>query len=107
MKKHEGELTFHARTKEGGVCLYIATSNGLVYLIDNDRSSNKLSPYMNKFGETFNKTSKRWDNFYIDEEGGGTHVYEELKRIYMNNLVPNEIVSERGKTDSVFRLRFL
>jgi hypothetical protein len=25
----------------------------------------------------------------------------------MNNLVPNEIVSERGKTDSVFRLRFL
>jgi hypothetical protein len=62
---------------------------------------------MNKFGETFNKTSKRWDNFFIDEVGGGIHIFEEYKKLYMNYMIPNEIVKERTISDTVYRLRHL
>ena len=62
---------------------------------------------MNKFGETFNKNSKKWENFYLDEEGGGKQAYEELRKIYMNFSIPNEVVKERSMKDSVYRLRIL
>jgi hypothetical protein len=40
-------------------------------MIDNDRAIYKSSPYVNKYGETFNMKHKKWDNFYLDEENGG------------------------------------
>jgi hypothetical protein len=70
-REREGELTYHTRLAEGGTCLFISTNTGDIVLIDGDRSSHKQSPYMNKFGESFNKQSKRWENFYIDETTGG------------------------------------
>jgi len=71
MRPEEGELTFHTRVNEGGQCLFLSTSSGGIYLIDEDRSAPKNSPYMNRYGETFNKTSKRWDNYFLDSENGG------------------------------------
>ena len=84
MRKNEGELTFHARTKEGGQCVYLLCSTGQIFYIDKDRSCDKPSPYMNKFGETCKKNTKRWDNFYFNEEYGGKQALDDIKRIYMN-----------------------
>lgn len=87
--------------------MFISTSNGHVIMIDGDRSASRQSPYMNKFGETFNKSSKRWENFFIVEEGGGKQAYEELKKLYLSFSIPNEVVKERSLKDSVYRLRIL
>ena len=70
MKGGEGELSFHSRRCEGGKCLYLQTSNGKIILLDDDKSSQRASPYVNKFGETFSASSKRWDNFHLQTGTG-------------------------------------
>ena len=74
-------------------------------MIEKDRSCKKNSPYLNKFGETYNEHTKKWDNFYLDQSTGGLHIYEEYKKMYMNFSIANEIIKERGMSDVVFRLR--
>jgi len=39
MREREGELTYHARTVESGVGLYISTHSGMIIMIDEDRSA--------------------------------------------------------------------
>ena len=53
MKQSEGELSYHARMCEGGNAIYLSTSTGAIILIEEERSSQRASPYINKFGETF------------------------------------------------------
>ncbi len=57
MRAGEGQLTFHTRTCEGGVSLFMNTSNGKFLLIEGDRSCYKNPVYMNKFGETYSEKS--------------------------------------------------
>ena len=84
MRNKEGELTYHSRLCEGGSSIFISTETGQLVLIDNDRASFRRSPFINKYGETYNMKSKKWDNFYLDEANGGKHVYDEMRKIYMN-----------------------
>ena len=105
MRDREGELTYHTRLYEGGISLYISTSSGDIIMIDGDRSASKPSPYMNKFGESFNKSSKRWENFYLDEVGGGKLYYDDFKKKFMNFEIPNIVIQERSNKDYLFRLR--
>jgi hypothetical protein len=53
MKPSEGELSYHARMCEGGNAIYLSTSTGAIILIEEERSCQRPSPYVNKFGETF------------------------------------------------------
>jgi hypothetical protein len=107
MKNLEGECSFHARTCESDEAMFIQTSNGKIIIIENERSCPRTSPYMNKFGETFNDKSKKWDNFYMDSTSGGNLIYEGYKKMYMNFNVANEIIKNRSMQDTVFRVRAL
>jgi hypothetical protein len=55
MKPLEGELSHHARTCEGGSSIYLSVSNGAIIIVEEERSSQRASPYTNKFGEAFGK----------------------------------------------------
>ena len=68
-------------------------------MIENDRSAQRNSPYMNRFGETFSERSKKWDNFYMEENTGGKALYEEFRKMYMSFAVANEIVKDRSQRD--------
>ncbi|CDW74007.1 zinc finger family protein [Stylonychia lemnae] len=107
MRNKEGELTFHTRTCEGGVSLFLQCSDGKLVLIEGDRSCQKSSPYINKFGESYSLQSKRWDNFFMDETTGGSVILEEYKKLYMNFKIGNEIMKERSQSDYVWRLRVI
>jgi len=109
MKVNEGELSFHSRTCEGGNSLFLCTTNGKVILIDDERSSQRQSPYVNKFGETFSASSKRWDNYTLQSNStagsGQTSFYEEYRKMYVNFSLPNEVIKDRGMSEVVWRLR--
>ena len=96
MKEREGELSYHSRVEEGGIGIFICISDGQIILIDHDRITFKQSPYINRYGETFNAQHKKWDNFYVDEESGGKMRYDEIKRMYVNFKKEKEVVKERS-----------
>lgn len=61
---------------------------------------------MNKFGETFSSSSKRWDNYHLQNGQNGTpNVYDEYRKFYMNFTLPNEIIKDRSMAEVVWRLR--
>lgn len=98
----EGELSYHARKAEGGCSLFIVPSTSEVILVDCGRITHFDSFYRNLLGETFSKTStKKWENFYMDEKSGGTRIFENLKKLYVSNKVPQKIMELRQKGDSV------
>eukprot|EP00347_Sterkiella_histriomuscorum_P017752 403348132 len=107
MRDMEGDLTFHSRTCEGGMSLFINISSGKIVFIEGDRSCQKNSPYINKFGETYSNSSKKWDNFYLDESTGGAQIYEDYRKMYMNFTISNEIIKYRSSNDYVWRLRMV
>ncbi len=107
MKPNEGELTYHARTCEGGASIYLSTTNGKVILIEDERSCQKQSPYVNKFGECFSLSSKKWDNYHMvpQHQPGVFSHYDSLGKAYMNFSLANEIIKDRSIADVVWRLR--
>ena len=71
-------------------------------LVDNGRIANFDSFYRNVLGETFSRTStKKWENFYMDEKSGGARIFENLKKLYVANKVPQKVMELRLKGDSV------
>lgn len=106
MKPNEGELSFHARTCEGGSSIFISTSNGEIVLVEDGRTSKRNSPYMNKFGETYSKKSHKWENFSLQNSssGGSINLYEELRRLYVNFRISNEVIKDRSMSDTVWRV---
>jgi hypothetical protein len=65
MKAHEGELSFHTRMCEGNSAIFICTTKAQIILVEEERSCQKPSPYVNKFGETFSSSSKKWENYHL------------------------------------------
>ncbi len=104
MRFREGELTYHSRVCEGGIGFFITTQSGSLILIDGDTSCKWNSPYKNKFGETYSDRCKKWENFYLDETGGGQSHYNELKQLYMRFETANEIMNIRSKQEKIWRL---
>ena len=51
MKINEGELSYHARTSEGGCSAFIIPSTAEIFLVDEGRSCLSESFYRNKLGE--------------------------------------------------------
>lgn len=76
------------------------TSSGKFLLVESERSCAKNSAYMNKFGETYSEQSRRWDNFYLDDQA-----YEELRKMYMSFKVCNDVLTARSVSDYVLRTR--
>jgi hypothetical protein len=98
MKPSEGELSYHTRICEGGNAIYLSTSTGAIILIEEGRSSQRPSPYANKFGEAFSKQSKKWDNFHLQNSaaGGEINYYEDIRRMYSNFSIANEVLKDRS-----------
>jgi hypothetical protein len=71
----EGELNYHARTKEGGACAFILPSTGEIWLIDEGRVCSRKSFYRNKVGEVYEKYSEtkknKWNSYRVTQETGG------------------------------------
>ena len=106
MKSHEGELSFHTRICEGGSAIFLCTTNGKIILLEGERASQRQSPYMNKFGETFGSSSKRWDNYILQNGQGGTvNLYDEFRKYYVNHTLANEVIKDRSMADVIWRLR--
>jgi hypothetical protein len=106
MKNGEGELSFHARTCEGGSTLFLCTTNGKVILVDQERSSQRTSPYVNRFGEPFSSSSKKWDSYQLqDGQNGTANVMEEFRWMYLNFTLSNEVIKDRSMSEVVWRLR--
>ncbi len=94
----EGELSYHARHWEGGSSAFLLPSTAEVLLIDDGRICNFDSFYRNRLGEVFSaETTKKWENFYTNEETGGTKVLEILRRLIVQSELPNFVVQERQK----------
>jgi len=53
-------------------------------------------------GETFSEHStKKWENFFLDEKTGGTRILENLKKLYVANKIGQKVMELRIKNDSV------
>ena len=107
MKAGEGELSFHTRTCEGGQCLFLCTTNGKVIMIEEERSCQRPSPYINKFGETFSSSSKKWESYQIPSAMPGQGFYEEYKKMYMNFSIANEVIKDRSMAEVLWRMRVI
>jgi hypothetical protein len=81
-------LSYHARTAEGGCSIFVVPSTAEVMLVDSGRITRFDSFYRNALGETFSMNStKKWENFYMDEKSGGYRIFENLKKLYIANKV--------------------
>ena len=49
--------------------------------------------YRNNLGEVFSeKNTRRWDNFFLDEESGGVKIKETLRKLFMGHKMPEKIM---------------
>lgn len=99
----EGELSYHARVCEGGHSIFLITGDSSFVLVDDGKIAHIPSCYKNQFGETHNSQSKRWENFYLDEQFGGQKAYDNLKKMYSNHKISNTVLGERTKKNRVIR----
>lgn len=78
----EGELCYHARHWEGGASAFLLPGTAEVFLIDDGRICSYDSFYRNKLGEVFSpESTKKWENFYTNDETGGSKVLEILRKM--------------------------
>ena len=71
-------------------------------MIDSGRASYGDSPYRNELGETFSlKNDKKWDNYYLNDETGGTKILETLRKLYFDSMLPQKIIQDRMSKNSV------
>jgi len=54
-------------------------------MIDSGRAATGDSPYRNNLGETFKAgREKKWDNYFLNDETGGSQILENLRKLYLN-----------------------
>jgi hypothetical protein len=100
--KTEGELSYHARVSEGGCSIFVVPSTAEVYMIDEGRLTKYDSFYRNALGEAFSENStKKWENFYLDEKTGGARILANLKKLYVDNKIGQKVMELRLKHESV------
>lgn len=77
----EGELSYHARLWEGNCSAFLTPEDGKIYLIDDGRCVMGTQFYRNEMGEVFDPSStKKWANFWFNEEYGGKKIMALLKK---------------------------
>eukprot|EP00347_Sterkiella_histriomuscorum_P006425 403352821 len=103
LKNKEGELTYHSRVCEGKTSIFLDTQIGLLYLIEKKRSSERPSPYLNKYGEHYSIKNKKYDNFYLDQKYGGLNQLENYKKMYMDFTLCNQILKDRSSKTNYYR----
>jgi hypothetical protein len=87
---------------EGGCSIFLVPSTAEVYIVDQGRISKFDSFYRNALGETFSEHStKKWENYFLDEKTGGTRILENLKKLYVANKIGQKVMELRTKHDSV------
>lgn len=100
--RSEGELSYHARKEEGGCSIFVVPSTAEVYMIDSGRLTKYDSFYRNSLGEAFSENStKKWENYYLDEKTGGARILENLKKLYTANKFGQKVMELRLKGESV------
>eukprot|EP00347_Sterkiella_histriomuscorum_P012442 403368557 len=103
LKNKEGELTYHSRVCEGKTSIFLDTQIGLLYLIEKKRSSERPSPYLNKYGEHYSIKNKKYDNFYLDQKYGGLNQLENYKKMYMDFTLCNQVLKDRSSKTNYYR----
>ena len=62
------------------------------------------TPYRNRFGEQASDVNKNYEDFAIDEQGGGVDALKKLKKSYMNFGLANDILQQRTNPDAKFKI---
>ena len=58
------------------------------------------SPYRNKYGELVSEADKKYNEFQIDEQGGGVEALNQVRKKLINFTVGNEILQTRTNPDT-------
>lgn len=66
-KEEEGLLTWHARVCEGGSALFLHTSSGRIFGVNNGAPGIFDPPYRNRYGEYVSEHDKNYADYQIDE----------------------------------------
>lgn len=74
VKKVEGELSYHTRVREGSCSIFLKIQTAEVYAISDGRIAKLESFYRNRQGEEFNYRNIKWDNYWLNDEYGGTKI---------------------------------
>ena len=99
----EGELSYHARMFEGGKAIYLIPQLAKIVYIDEGRSMWGESFYRNSIGDTYHpKNQRKWDNFFISDESGGTKILENLKKMFVENRLAETIFTTRISGEKVY-----
>ena len=99
-----GLISYHTSLHEGGHTAFLQTSTGNVIMIQNGTSAQFDTPYRNNYGELANTGDKRWDQFNIDEQGGGKEALQQIKKKYMDFQIANTILSQRLNPDEKYKV---
>jgi len=100
----EGLLCYHTRITEGGSSIFLHTSTGRFITIQNGSSALFDPPYRNKYGEQAHTEDKNWEQFQIDEQGGGSAHLAAIKKKFVEFNVGNSILQQRTNPDSKFKV---
>ena len=73
-------------------------------MIDDGRIARYDTFYRNELGQGVQSGSeKKWENFFISKESGGAQILSTLKKLVVDGKVPNQIMIERTRKDSVIK----
>jgi len=91
-KINEGLMCWHSKIFNGGCGLFLKTSSGTIFMVNDGNIGIYDSPYRNKYGEMIDKFGKDYDKYNIDQQGGGLESLKQLRNFYINNKIGNLIV---------------
>ena len=103
-KNNEGLICHHTRVKEGGGSVFLHTSTGNFFLVQNGTASAFDGPYRSKYGVVVSSDEKQWDAFNIDQEGGGIAAVNLMAKQYSSFQLANTILSQRTNPDNKFKV---
>ena len=64
-------MCWHSKIHEGGQGIFLETLTGDILMVYNGNIGVYDMPYRNKYGEVIGKQNKNYEQFVIDEVGGG------------------------------------
>lgn len=84
--------------------MLMQTSTGRIILMNSGVSAICATPYRNKYGEEASEDTKNYEEYVIDELGGGRDALNKLRKSYMNFTIANDVLQARTNPNSKFRV---
>ena len=69
-------MSYHTRVKEGSCSIFLKIQSAEVFAISDGRIAKLESFYRNRQGEEFKYRNPKWDNYWLNDEYGGTKILQ-------------------------------